>query len=401
MSNLTYNVRLATDNQEEFDLLYSMLLEHQKVWRYLSEFVFDNGIIDKKIIHDKNYHKCRKLFPDCPSQVIIRAKDSVYATYKTIKANNQLDSISEPAQLNNLSIRLDKRIYTFLPDNKIRLTTTGKRINCSYTSYDKFEELFSKYAVCDPLIFFRDNEFWLAVSFEVPTPTVVENSCIGVDLGIKRTFVTSEGIAFKDKLFLKEQRRLRYLKRVLQSKHQISKSRSGDKKLKSLKRKEHNKNLNQTHKIANEILKTKSNVVVMEDLTKIKSKSRGRKFNNKQSQVPYFDLRRILTYKAPLKGKTVVTVDPAYTSKNDYTGQKRGIRKGCRYYTTDNKVYDADWNASINIANRYSRIKNQNGVELPVSFSTPFDGGLNFIGRPHQLANREIRSRKSNELIIR
>ena len=97
----------------------------------------------------------------------------------------------------------------------------------------------------------------------------------------------------------------------------------------------------------------------------------------------------------------MVTVDPAYTSKNDYTGQKRGIRKGCRYYTTDNKVYDADWNASINIANRYSRIKNQNGVELPVSFSTPFDGGLNFIGRPHQLANREIRSRKSNELIIR
>lgn len=394
MCNLTYNIRLEFNNQEESDLLKSLLLEHQKVWNYMSEFVFDSGIIDKKIIHDKNYHKCRKLFPNCPSQVIIRAKDSVYATYKTIKSNKQLDSISKPAQLNNLCIRLDKRIYTFFPNNQIKLTTTGKRIICSYKPYDKFEEMFSKYSLCDPLIFFRDNEFWLAVSFEVPTPTVVENGCIGVDLGIKRTYVTSEGNAFKDKKFLKEQRKLRYLKRILRSKYQISKSGSARKKLNSIRKKEHNKNLNQSHKISNEILKTKANVIVMEDLSGIKSKSKGKKFNNKQSQVPYFELRRILTYKAPLVGKTVVTVDPAYTSKNDYTGQDKGVRKGCRYYTSDKKVYDADWNASINIANRYSRIKNQKGVELPVSFNIPIDGMLNFIGKPYQQANCEIRSHK-------
>ena len=146
MNTLTYNIRLEFNNQEESDLLKSLLLEHQKVWNYMSKFVFDSGIIDKKIIHDKNYHKCRELFPNCPSQVIIRAKDSVYATYKTIKANKQLDSISEPAQLNNLCIRLDKRIYTFFPNNQIKLTTTGKRIICSYKPYDKFEEMFSKYS---------------------------------------------------------------------------------------------------------------------------------------------------------------------------------------------------------------------------------------------------------------
>ncbi len=186
---------------------------------------------------------------------------------------------------------------------------------------------------------------------------------------------------------------------MLKSKHQITKSRSAEKKLKALRKKEHNKNLNQTHKITKEILKTKSNVIVIEDLTKIKSKSRGRRFNNKQSQVPYFELRRILTYKAPLLGKVVVTVDPAYTSKNDYTGQDRGIRKGCRYYTADNKVYDADWNASINIANRYSTRKGVKGVELPVSFNVPIDGKLNFIGKPYQLANCEIRSRKLDSFL--
>ena len=136
----------------------------------------------------------------------------------------------------------------------------------------------------------------------------------------------------------------------------------------------------------------------MEDLSGIKSSGKGKKFNNKQNQVPYFDLRRILTYKAPLQGKIVVTVDPAYTSKNDYRGLERGVRRGCRYYASDGNVYDADWNASINIARRYSQRKEVKGVKLPVSFSVPIDGRLNLMGKPHQLANCEIRSCKPNDL---
>ena len=94
----------------------------------------------------------------------------------------------------------------------------------------------------------------------------------------------------------------------------------------------------------------------------------------------------------------MVTVNPAYTSKNDYRGIKKGKRQGCRYYASDNKVFDADWNASINIANRYSMRKKVKGVELPVSFNLPIDGKLNLMGKPHQLANCEIRSCKPNDL---
>ena len=258
--------------------------------------------------------------------------------------------------------------------------------------------MFSKYSVCDPLLFVKNNDIWLSVSFEVNTPTLIENSCIGVDLGIKRLATTSEGLAIIDKKFLKEKRKLRYLKRILRSKSGTTFSRSAKRKLKMLKKKEQNKNKNQSHLIANQILNTNSNVIVMEDLSRIKSSNRGKKFNNKQSQVPYFDLRRILTYKAPLQGKIVVTVDPAYTSKNDYRGLERGTRKGCRYYASDGSVYDADWNAAINIARRYSQRKEVKGVKLPVSFNVPIDGRLNLMGKPHQLANCEIRSCKPNDL---
>lgn len=392
MSILTYNIKLNFEKPEDKDSLIDLLLEHQKVWNYMSEYVFKSKKVDKKLIHDKNYHKCRKLFPNCPSQVIIRAKDSVYATYKTIQSNHQ--KIEESAKQENLSIRLDKRIYTFLDNDRIKLTTTGKRIICSYVPYDKFKDMFSKYSVCDPLLFMKNNEVWLSVSFEVNCPTVIENSCVGVDLGIKRLATTSEGLSIIDKKFLKEKRQLRHLKSILRSKSKTTFSRSAQRKLKKLRRKECNKNKNQSHLIANQILNTKSNVIVMEDLRGIKSKSKGRKFNNKQSQVPYFELRRILTYKAPLLGKIVVTVDPAYTSKNDYRGIERGIRQGCRYYANDGLVLDADWNASINIAKRYAMRKKVKGVELPVSFNLPIDGKLNLMGKPYQLANCEIRSCK-------
>jgi len=396
MNILTYNIKLEFQKQEDRTALVDLLLEHQKVWNYMSEYAFKAKKLDKKLLHDKNYHQCRKIFPNCPSQVIIRAKDSVYATYKTIQSNHQ--KIEESAKQENLSIRLDKRIYTFLDNNKIKLTTTGKRITCDYVPYNKFSDMFAKYSVCDPALFLRDNDIWLSVSFEVPAPTLIENSCIGVDLGIKRLATTSEGLAITDKIFLRDKRRLRYLKRILQSKSKSTFSRSAQRKLKNLKKKEFNKNRNQSHLIANKILNTKSNVIVMEDLSGIKQHHRGKKFNNKQAQVPYFDLRRILTYKAPLQGKIVVTVDPAYTSKNDYRDIERGKRQGCRYYTADGNVFDADWNASINIAKRYATRKAVKGIELPVSFSIPIDGKLNLMGRLHQLANCEIRSRKPSDL---
>ncbi|MCK9435423.1 MAG: transposase [Candidatus Cloacimonetes bacterium] len=396
MNLLTYNIRLEFQKQEDKTSLVDLLLEHQKVWNYMSEYVFKSKKVDKKLIHDANYHQCRKLFPNCPSQVIIRAKDSVYATYKTLKSNHQ--EIEDPAKQSNLSIRLDKRIYTFLDNNRIKLTTTGKRIICNYVPYDKFRELFSKYSVCDPLLFVRNNEIWLSVSFEVNAPTLVENSCIGVDLGIKRLATTSEGLTIIDKKFLKEKRRLRHLKRKLKSKSKVTFSRSAKRKLKTVRRKECNKNKNKSHLISNQILRTKSNVIVMEDLSGIKKHHRGKAFNNKQSQVPYFDLRRILTYKAPLQGKVVVTVNPAYTSKDDYRGVKRGKRRGCRYYAADGNVFDADWNAAINIAKRYATRKAVKGIELPVSFGLPLDGKLNLMGRPYQLANCEIRSCKPSDL---
>jgi IS605 OrfB family transposase len=394
-SVITYNIKINNKNKEEYQLLYDTMLEHQKVWNHMSEYIFETKNIDKKLIHDKNYHQCRKLFPTCPSQIIIRAKDSVYAAYRSIKLNKKLDKMKESAKQSNLAIRLDKRIYTFLENNQIKLTTVGKRVIFDFIPYDRFEYLLKNFSICDPLVFHKDNQFWLAVSFEMANPVHIENSYLGVDLGERRLAVTSEGKSLVDKKYNKEKRKLRYQKRMLNSKLKTTKSSSTKKKLKVLKRKENNKSKNLCHHLANEILKTDSNTIVLEDLSSLKKNKLGKKnfkssksSKNRLAQMPFYMLLEILSYKALLQGKKVVTVNPAYTSQDDYRRLERGERKGCRYYASDGKVLDADWNASINIAKRYATRKEAQHINHPVSFSLPLDGKLNLLGRLCQPTNR-------------
>ena len=89
-----------------------------------------------------------------------------------------------------------------------------------------------------------------------------------------------------------------------------------------------------------------------------------------------YKLKEMLTYKAPLAGKCVVTVSPKYTSQIDCRTDKRdGKRIGCRYYCSDDIVFDADWNASVNIAQRSKR---------PLSNTViPRDGGIIFLSGRH------------------
>ena len=359
---------------------------HQSIWNYLSNYVLENKLeISAKILHDQTYYRCKTKFQEAPSQIIIRAIADVIATFKTIKSNKQ--ELEKAPEKKNLSIRLDKRIYV-LKDNSIKLTTSGKQVRCTFNPFPKFQELRNKYRICDPLIFVKNNEVWLAVSFDNETNRLPDNYCIGVDLGIKRTATTSEGILIVDKIYLKQRRKVRYLKRQLNSKkkenvHAGKKGNSARKHLKKIRHYERNLSKNYINNVVNKVLQTEANTIVIEDLSKIKSKDKGSSFNNRQSQVPYYMFRQILNYKAQALGKRVETVNPAYTSKDDCRDIERGIRKGCRYYASDGKVLDSDINASINIAKRYVEYYNKhNQKKLPISFIKPIDGlcGLNGQG---------------------
>jgi IS605 OrfB family transposase len=302
-----------------------------------------------KALHNEFYHKMRIDYPDIPSQVVIKSEQECLASYKSIKSNKH--KVINPFVKRNLSLRLDKRIYSRTKDKFIiNIITTDKRKLFRIESYPKLNELMDKYDYQDPLIFVRNGELFVSLTFNtIPEHKEKKTLCLGVDLGIRRVAACSDGRLIIDKEFNKTKRKLRYLKRCLQSKG----TKSSRKHLKKIRRKERNINKNQTHLIANVILKTTANIISLENLKGIKIKKHRKQNKNGVSQVPFFELRRVLTYKAENMGKHICLVSPAYTSQIDsVSGIKEGTRKGCRFYAKSGVVYDADINAAVNIARR-------------------------------------------------
>jgi len=375
MSEITYNIKIKFEKQEDRTFWFNLLNTQKDVYNFASKLIFEkkpNTLI--KEYHDILYNKIKEKF-NISSQTIIRTEKDILSTFRSIKSNKH--KINKAPEKKTLGFRLDQRLYSNFNKNSIKLISSisHKRCTAYLQLYPKVMELFNNYKTCDPLIFYKNNEFYLSVTFRIPEKVKQNENILGIDLGCRRLVTTSDGDCILSKDFNRQKRKIRYLKRVLNSKKKNS--HSARIKLKKLSKKEQNISKQYIEKSVNTILKnTDKSIIVIEDLTKIKTitKKKYGSHNNRISQVPFYLFKQILSYKAPLYGKEVKTVNPYMTSQTDsQTGKWKGTRKGCRFYTIDNKVYDADWNAAINIAKK--------SVKHPISYKVPYDGTLNILNR--------------------
>ena len=375
MSEITYNIKLKFSDQKDYDFWLDMLYKQRNIYNFASNLVFDkkpNTMI--KEYHDLLYDKIKEKF-QVSSQTIIRTEKDILSTYRSIKSNKH--KITVAPQKKSLSLRLDQRMYSNFNKKSIRLISSQSHKRCvvNLRLYPKVEELFDNYQTCDPLIFYRNNEFYLSVSFRIPEKVKQNENILGIDMGCRRLVTTSDGDCILSRDFNRQKRKIRYLKRILNSKKKNS--HSARTKLKNLCKKEHNISKQYIEKSVNTILKnTDKSIIVIEDLSRIKqtTKKKYGTHNNRISQIPFYMFKQILSYKAPLYGKEVKTVNPYMTSQTDsQTGKWKGERKGCRFYSVNGLVYDADWNAAINIAKK--------SVKHPISYKVPYDGALNILNR--------------------
>lgn len=419
---------LVFENQKVRDFWKGQMLLVKDCYNFISKIAFDEKTpLGLKAFHKRMYKAAREAFPELPSQMCIKIYKQVLANYKTVKDQEEKEKrekereknrkkkgkkneqstgpvvevadsvqeeeneefLTEPIKMKNPCVGLDKRLYSGMTQRSIKLSSGdfGKRSQVDFVLYPKFVEMASQYRMCDPNLKYdeKKDDFFLCVPFLTIAPTPLPEEYMGIDLGIKRAATLSDGSAYSDKEYLSRRRRIRHNKSVFR-KHK-RKSHSARAKLKKNSRRETNISDNQSHLLANWIISHDATVFVMEDLSRIKrttSKTKKgfkrKRHNNMMSQVAFYKLKQILTYKAPLLGKRVETVSPHDTSQMDCRSQSiEGCRrKGCRFYTADGMVFDADWNAAINICNR----------KHPTPFRLPLDGRLNFVGRRRQHANR-------------
>lgn len=356
---LTYNAELKPVHEGDEKLLLTLLERQREVVNAVVKVQFEGGLKGLPEVHKAFYYVAREKFPDVPSQCVIKAEQESVACYKTMRSNGR--PAKKPLKKKSLSLRLDKRICsrTTIP-TRINIITTEKRKEFDIIVYPKLKEMMEQYDWADPLVFVRHGKLMINLTFNVSLPPKQPTLVLGVDLGLRRVAACSDGRLIIDREFNREKRKLRYLKRCLQSKG----TKSARKHRRRLLGKERNRNRNQSHLIANAILQTNANCIALENLTGIKAKKHKHQNKNAISQVPMFDLRRIITYKAMNAGKSVRLVSPAYTSQDDsISGRRDGVRKGCRYYAASGKVYDADLNAASNIARR-SKLPFSNGFAV-------------------------------------
>ena len=377
----TYKTKLMFDNPEIYDHWVFQLRLVKDCWNFASRIVFEEKLpLSLKTFHHRLYRAEREMFPALPAQMCVKVIKAVLATYRTIRSNGH--RLEAPATMRRASIQIDKRIYSNLKPDGFRLSDgkSPRRQVVLFQTYPKFDELMASLRPCDPTLQLDEEKGVIYACFpfiELP-PLQRNDEVLGIDLGVRRLATTSDGVAWSDKAYLARRRKIRHAKRIFAS-HK-KKSHSARRKLMRLRRKERNMAKDFCHRLANEILKTDKGVIVMEDLSRIKQATSRTKnsvlrtrHNSRLSQVPFYQLKQILSYKALRSGKRVETVSPEFTSQIDSrTGSREGcVRQGCRFRTASGVVYDADWNAALNIRNRYQK--------RPCSSERPLDGRLDLL----------------------
>lgn len=395
MTIRTYNARLSvTEQQREF--WAGLLAQARDAFNLCSKMTEEQKLPYSRVaIHNACYDTLRKKFPSLSSQQVIRVQCDVCSAFKSRKSNGHH---GERPTKRGLSMTLDKRLYGNLTSESVSLTgaNRGKRETYGIVGYGRLHEMFMSYPAGDPSIFMRGGELYISIPFEVQSVPCSNTEAVGVDLGIKRLFVTSDGNAFVDRVYLKERRKLRYLKRCLQAK----KTRSSRRHQKKVSRRERHMSKDMVHRAVKSLMSsTEAGIIVIEDLKKIKKNTsvtrdgfRRKRHNSMLGQVPFHMFKEWLTHKAQLVGRRVETVSPTYTSQTDSrTGKRDGQRMGCRYVCSDGAVLDADWNAAVNIAHRANH---------PVSKVLPVDGGLRFLtGRVRSITRTPEASRLNGKPI--
>ena len=383
---ISYNAKLNFPNKETESRCKEVLEVEKDCYNYLSQIFdridFKHHKLSRYDVQSEYYKELREKFPLLSSQMVLKAILEVVGNW-TACIENEKDDFDPPIK-KNLSMVLDKRLYNNLTRNTVDLTIPGfKRVRCTLETYERLDKLFDLYRPQNCNIFYRNGQFFLTIQFDVPEIERIEGEALGVDRGIRRIVTCSDGTGWINREFNRERRKIRYLRRCLKSKN----TKSAKRHLKKMSKTERNRSKNEVHRVVNWLLDKDYSTYVLEDLSKIKKSTskkiikidgknlevKRKKHNNRFGQIPLKEIQTTLEYKAPLLGKEVVTVEPAYTSRLDYRGLPEGKRLGTRYYTSDGELLDADGNGACNIVLRHR----------PDSIVVkPTYGSMVFSGRP-------------------
>lgn len=205
---------------------------------------------------------------------------------------------------------------------------------------------------------------------EIASLCVPQNS-IGIDMGLSCYIATSEYKKLDNpKWFIRSQKRLKTLQRVLSRKQKNSKKRiKAKQKVSALHTKVSNQRKDFQHKLSHAI--TKHYDVIGVESLHVKGMVKNRHLSKAISDASWGEFIRQLEYKALWRGKHFVKIDKWFPSSkmcSHCNSIKEKLKLSQRIYVCDEceLKLDRDINASINIKNEALRILDMAGIAMTV-----------------------------------
>lgn len=353
--NRTLKVRL---DLAPFDLLrvQATISELSQVYSKHVDYAIMNKTIVKSKLHAGVYARAIAEHPTLPTGLIQTTRDSVCGNLKAIHSRNPKKKWKVRPQKSEYSaINYDARTIT-LRGEQLSFSAIGKRVQTVISIPAWFKERYVGFNMKAATIRLdkKTQSLWANLVFRgnLPVPEA-SGEALGLDRGLYSLVTTSDGTYYRAQEVRAVRRRYLYTRKKLQQKG----TRSAKRLLKKLSGKEKRFMLDYNHIITKQIASNPAyNVFVLEDLTGIRDKRKGKILNTWLAQWSYHQLQTLLQYKAEALGKQVVFINPRYTSQrcNACGVIEKTNRKKNKYVCQSCGVVEhADVNAALNIRDLY------------------------------------------------
>jgi IS605 OrfB family transposase len=343
---MTVKCRLKP-SEEQAGILNKTLVECLDASNYISGIAWKQHCFNRVALHHMTYHKTREKF-GLTSQICCALKDNVVFSYKRDKKKQHIfkQAVLPLNFIRTISLK-------GLELASISTLSGRQKIPLILGDYQR-QALSRAVKFCDSELFKRGRKFYLAITIEISEePPKNPDKVLGVDLGIKNIAVCSEGSKFTGEQVQSVRNRHLRLRSALQSKG----TKSARHHLKKMSGRERLFQASENHRISKQIIELASrnnSAIALEDLRYIRERARLRKEQRRDlHRWAFAQLRSFIAYKAQRTGIALYLVNPRDTSKTcsscGQLGSRQGSQFSCPYCGYQ---ADADFNASINIAQR-------------------------------------------------
>ncbi len=338
--------KLDMSDESKETLRQTMVLSNQ-VFNKIAKYGFENHNCSKVSVHHATYYPIREQYPELPCSIVQGIRDVACEALKGV----ELKKLPKSKQYS--AIRYNKRVCNInLSKQSVTLASIKGRVKATFPIPKYYGKYLNWELKTSTLSYNKQQDiFYLHTTIHKQSPEPVGNKVLGIDRGIVNIAVTSNNHFFNSKPIKNVRAKYAYLRAKLQSKG----TKSAKKLLRKISKREQQFVSWVNHNISKEIVVMPFDIFAIEDLTSIRVQSRTKdvKFTRKLNNWAFYELEQFLRYKAEALGKSVVTIDPRYTSQkcsvcgHIYKGNRKGHSFKCVKCGFN---LNADLNAARNIA---------------------------------------------------